>query len=442
MHTTRQPSERSLSQRWLPMKLAPPVTNARGFLVADLAPVIATSESPVQQSCFPRGDGIEGVTAVHDELWVPHQRGNLLGIKASHLLPLGHYHRRVGPPQRLVGVEDGLNVGREPGCGLACHGVIAYDPGPESGQGAGDGQARSPSQVVRIRLEREPEQGHTSALEGVEIPLELVDHPSALPLVHGGGRVQERGLVLVLAGCGPQGGHVFGEARPAPTEPRGEEAGPYAVVEADAVGNLGDLGTDQLAEVGDLVYEADLGRKEGVGCVLDHLGTCDVRRHERNCDLGAGIPFRGEALLHYRGVEGPEDVESLPGVRTHHHTVGEEGVVDGAAFPQELRVGGDPELCALASRLVYALADQRGDVVGATHRHRALVCYDERKLARCRLAERPPYRAGHIGHVREVGRSVTALRRTDGYDEDVRPSYDLGQSLGAGKSEPSCALGY
>src|SRR5215212_14915 len=155
MQTTRQPSERSLSQRWLPMKPAPPLTSARGILVAGLSPVIATSETPVQQSCFPRGGGIEGVTAVHDELWVPHQRGDLPGIKAPHLLPLGHYHRRVGPSERLVGVEDGLNVGRELGCGLACYGVIAYDSGPERGKGAGNGQARGPSQVVRVRLEGE-----------------------------------------------------------------------------------------------------------------------------------------------------------------------------------------------------------------------------------------------------------------------------------------------
>src|SRR5215203_4856625 len=113
----------------------------------------------------------------------------------------------------------------------------------------------------------------------------------------------------------------------------------------------------------------------------------------------------------------------------------------GAALPQELGVGGDPERGTLASCLVYAVADQRGDVVGASDRNRALVYYDERKLARRRTAERASYRAGHVGHVREVGRSVTALRRTDGYDEDVRPSYGLGQSLRAGKPEPSRALG-
>src|SRR5215208_688849 len=139
------------------MKPAPPVTSARGLLVARLAPVIATSETAVQQSCFPGGRSIEGVTAVHDELRDPHQRRGLLGIQGPNLLPLGHYHRSVGPSERLVGVEDGSNVGGEPGCGLASHGVIAYDPRPEGVQRVCYRQARGSSEVVCVRLEGEPE---------------------------------------------------------------------------------------------------------------------------------------------------------------------------------------------------------------------------------------------------------------------------------------------
>src|ERR671911_523729 len=103
MQTTLQPSERSLSQRWLPMKPAPPVTSA-------LASVIATSESPVKEPCFLRGGRIEGVTAVHDELWLAHQRGGPGWIQPPYLFPLGDYHGRVGPSQCLVWVEDGLDV--------------------------------------------------------------------------------------------------------------------------------------------------------------------------------------------------------------------------------------------------------------------------------------------------------------------------------------------
>src|SRR5215217_9112850 len=89
MHTTRQPSERSLSQRWLPMKPAPPVTNARGFLVADLAPVIATSESPVADACSPDLSRVQGVAAIDYEVRLVHQGGHALQVKLAELLPLG-----------------------------------------------------------------------------------------------------------------------------------------------------------------------------------------------------------------------------------------------------------------------------------------------------------------------------------------------------------------
>src|SRR5918997_5374711 len=56
---------------------------------------------------------MEGVTAVHDELWFAHQRGCLLRIQVPNLLPLGHHHHRVGTSERLVGVEGGLNGAKD-----------------------------------------------------------------------------------------------------------------------------------------------------------------------------------------------------------------------------------------------------------------------------------------------------------------------------------------
>src|SRR5215210_5100372 len=68
-------------------------------------------------------------------------------------------------------------------------------------------------------------------------------------------------------------------------------------------------------------------------------------------------------------------------------------------------------------------------------------CLLRRAEARAVLTRRARPIARHVSHVREVGRSVAALRRADGDEEDVRALYDLGQPLGASKLEPSCALG-
>src|SRR5919107_6204068 len=423
------------------MKPAPPVTSALGFLVPGLAPFVATSEPPVSESCLPDGGRVEGVTAVHDELRLSHQRGGLLRIQGPHLFPLGEHDRGVGPHERLIWVEGGLDVGRAFRWGFACHRVVSYDLRPEGAQRAVYRQARRPPQVVGVRLEGEPEQGHALAVEDVQILPEFADHVCALALVHGHGGVQQWGLVLVLARAGAQSGHVFGEARPAPAYPRGEKAGPYSVVETDAVGHLGYVGPCQLAEVRDFVYKADLGRKEGVGSVLDHLCARKIRRHERDRHLGARFPLRRKALFYYRIVECPQRLESLPGVSTYHHAVGEEGVVNRATLPQELRVGADPELAALASCLVPAFAHQLGDVVDASDRHRALVDHDERERARAGRAKRPTDRARHVCHLRELGAPVGALRRADSHKEDVNLTYDRGESLGALELEASRAPG-
>ena len=54
-----------------------------------------------------------------------------------------------------------------------------------------------------------------------------------------------------------------------------------ALVEAHPARDLDDVGAGLLADVGDLVDERDLGRQEGVGGELDHLGAGDVGAHER-----------------------------------------------------------------------------------------------------------------------------------------------------------------
>ena len=50
-----------------------------------------------------------------------------------------------------------------------------------------------------------------------------------------------------------------------------------AAVEADAAGDVLDIGADRLAQIGDLVDEGDLGREKGVGRVFDQLGGFDRR---------------------------------------------------------------------------------------------------------------------------------------------------------------------
>ncbi len=89
------------------------------------------------------------------------------------------------------------------------------------------------------------------------------------------------------------------------------------------MGDVRHVGADRLAEVGDLVDKADLGRQKGVGGVLDHLGAHEVRDDEGHGRLGPRIQLRREALLHDGLVEGPQELQRLRRVGPDHDPVWE-----------------------------------------------------------------------------------------------------------------------
>src|SRR5215211_2222924 len=112
------------------MKPAPPVTSARGLLGPGLAPVIATSEPPVADTCGPDLSRVQGVAAIDEEGRLVHQGGYALQIKLAELLPLGDDYRCMRSGESLVGVVDHPHrvrrqLGGDP---LACHRIVAHYP--------------------------------------------------------------------------------------------------------------------------------------------------------------------------------------------------------------------------------------------------------------------------------------------------------------------------
>ena len=106
-------------------------------------------------------------------------------------------------------------------------------------------------------------------------------------------------------------------------DPGSQERRADALVEAHAAGDLADVGADLLADVGDLVDEGDLGREEGVGGELDHLGAGDV-----------GV----DDLAAQRLVEGRDGIArgAVAGIGADHDAVGVEEVGDRRALLEEL----------------------------------------------------------------------------------------------------------
>src|SRR5215210_5302 len=134
-----------------------------------------------------------------------------------------------------------------------------------------DLKARSLSQVVGVRLEGKPQKSYALTLQSVQLTLELRDNQLALALIDGDRCAEHYWFILTIARYGAQGCDVLGEARTAPADAGTEEAAADTLVEAYAVRYATHVRTDQLADISYLIDKANLGSKESVCSVLDHL---------------------------------------------------------------------------------------------------------------------------------------------------------------------------
>ena len=211
-------------------------------------------------------------------------------------------------------------------------------------------------------LKARPSRAIRRPTQRAEVLLQLADDAPLLQLVDLDHRVEELEVVAGVAGQHLQGADVLGEAAAAVADPGAQEGGADPLVEAHPAGDLGDVGADLLADVGDLVDEGDLGREEGVGGELDHLGAghvgADQLAAERRVERGDGVA----RLL-------------VAGVGADHDPVGIHEVGDRGALLEELGAGD------VGAGVV---APDRRPGPG---RHRAL--HDQRRGRRRRARRRP-----------------------------------------------------
>ena len=166
----------------------------------------------------------------------------------------------------------------------------------------------------------------------------------------------------------------------------------------DRVGELHDVGTGGLAELGHRVDEGDLRGEERVGGVLHQLGGREVDH-----DIGHPVhEDRGERRGELVGVGLAVDADD--------EAVGLEGVLHGEALAGELRAPREPHAVAGGCELDQPVAQP----LGRADRHGRLA-HDE-----ARAGEQRPeslHRSVDVGHVGGVG--VRTLWRPDGDEEDL-----------------------
>ena len=233
-----------------------------------------------------------------------------------------------------------------------------------------------------------------------------------------------------------EGGDVLGEAGAAVADAGTQEAGADAAVEANAAGDLFDIGVGRLAQVGDGVDEGDFEGEESVGGVLDNLrglGGCVEQRRR----VGRGANAGDCSGLTVVGTTGERRVDfgeqSRGGVADAAPTTMRSGwrkSWTAVPSPQELGVGDDVEEAAGDAVALDGAPDPLVGVDGyGGLLHDDLVA-----------GERAGDLAGDGLDVGKIGIATLRLGGTDGDEDRVALARGLGEVGGETDARVAIAL--
>lgn len=348
-----------------------------------------------------------------------HQAFRHFPVGHAELLPLGDEHQGVGIDQGVVGVLGVVDGVAQPPAGFVHgDGVVGLHRGAGMEQLVDEHERGGLAHVVGLGLERKaPEGDGLAAQVTLVMAAELVEEDFFLPLVdrlHGLEHLQVVSRFLCRL---HQRLHVFGETAAAVSATGIEELGADARIAADAAAHHVHVGAHQLAEVGDVVHEADAGGQHGVGGILDHLGRGDV---------GEDHPV---VVEHERLVEPRHQLPCTVGLHAHHHPVGAHEIVHRVAFLQELGVGGHVEPDIGHAPLIEFLADALLHLLGGAHRHGAFGHHQ--RVAVDVSADG----ARHLQHILQVGAAVLVGGSSHGAEHHLHLVEHRAQV--GGETEPS-----
>ena len=198
---------------------------------------------------------------------------------------------------------------------------------------------RRAAQVICAGLEGQSQQAHGDAIQIRSAAAGFEPHDAAgfvhgtrdfghdaveLLLVHGDDAFEQVEDVAGVTRDSHQRPGVLGQARASPARTRLQVRGADAMIGAHSFKHSVDICIDGLAHRRQRVHERDLGRKEGVRCVLDRLRRGGIAQDQRCVDavIERRYPLRDRAVL-----------------RTDDDPVRRQEICHCGAFPQELRIG-------------------------------------------------------------------------------------------------------
>ena len=309
----------------------------------------------------------------------------------------------------LAPVDRVVRIGRDPELrelGLGVRSGSGVEPDhlrPELEEPAREGERRRLADVVGLRLERKPQDGHPRARELAHLVAKALDDGLHGLVVDPGDLGEHRERVAETLGEAFERGDVLREAVAPVAETSAQEGRTDPRVRPHDVGHGIDVGAHELADAGEGVGVGDLEREEGVGGVLGQLGGRDV-----------GLD-QADAAVEQRRVQAPHRVEPTRVVGPDQESVGLEGIVNAGPLAEELGVGHEVE-----PRVGTNALERRADAIGRPGRNRRLAHDDGAVVGVTRDVQRGAFDG------REVGLAVGVRGRPDADHHD----------LGAGQGPP------
>ena len=212
----------------------------------------------------------------------------------------------------------------------------------------------------------------------------------------------------MLLGRSDQRFDVFWKAGTAVAAARVKKLASDACVAADSLADHVHVRSDDFAQVGDVVHEADAGGEHAVRGVFGHLGRGDV--HE---DYPEIVQQEG-------AVQPTHQLFRALALDSDHYAVGAHEVFDGAAFFQKLGIGSHVEF-DFGSPAGELLPHDLLNPARRAYRNGALG--DQQRIFLDCRAER----TRHFEHVAQVGVAVLVRRGSYGDEYDLDAVHAGGQ---------------
>jgi hypothetical protein len=169
-----------------------------------------------------------------------------------------------------------------------------------------------------------------------------------------------------------EGGDILRETGATPTESGLEEFVADAAIESDAFGDLEDICTDAIANIGDFINETNFGREEGIRGIFDHLGGVEVCFNNGNRLGGSWLT---KTATSQGGVEFFHQGDRLVVAATEDNAIGIKGVMDRGTFPQEFRITDHIKLHQgrVSPFFLHAIEHNHAYPIPGTNRHSGFV---------------------------------------------------------------------